>query len=355
MDTEKKEIFALTENELQLLFKDLTLPTFRYKQIFHWLYKQHIFDFTQMSNIAKTDIVKLQEIFTILPESIKVLTEQQSSDNLTSKLLLNLLDGSLIETVGMKHNYGNSVCVSSQVGCAMKCEFCASTVNGFTRNLTAAEMLVQIALWQKIFSHTKGHVNNIIIMGAGEPFLNYDEVVRFLQLVHSPSIYNIGFRNITISTCGIIEGIERLIKENIPVNLAISLHAPIDELRSQLMPVNNKYKIKDVVTAAQNYATSSGRQITYEYLLIKDVNDSVDMAKKLSEILKGKLALVNLIPINEVEHKDWQKPDKKAIERFVTTLKNQGISVTIRKEMGKDIKAACGQLKAGYLKEKGLR
>lgn len=353
LDIDKKDIFAITKKELEEIVNDLKLPSFRSKQIWQWLYVQNVFDFAKMSNIAKADILKLQKYLKVLPNDIQVLSEQKSSDGLTSKLLLKLSDNSLIETVGMKHDYGNSVCISSQVGCAMKCEFCASTVNGFTRNLTAAEMLLQIAFWQKRFWQEGKRVNNIIIMGAGEPFLNYDEVVSFLHLVHSPDLYNIGFRNITISTCGIIKGIKDFSKENIPVNLAISLHAPTDDLRSQLMPINNKYKIKEVVQAAQDYAKKSKRQITYEYLLIKDVNDSVDMAKKLADILVGKLASVNIIPINKVEHKKWQRPEQKTIEAFVKNLKNRGISVTIRREMGKDIQAACGQLKAGYLKESG--
>ncbi len=351
MDKIKEDIFGLTEKELKSVIDDLSLPAFRAKQVLDWLYKKQVWDFWAMSNIAKKDQALLSETFTVLPAKTKLLANQLSADGLTNKLLLGLADGNSIETVGMQHSYGYSVCVSSQVGCAMGCSFCASTIGGFTRNLSAAEMLMQVAFFQKTLFADGGRVSSIVIMGAGEPFLNYDEVIKFLRLLHLPEIYNMGFRNITLSTCGLVDGIEKLLAEDVPINLAVSLHAPEDELRSQLMPVNKKHDIATVIKAADQYAQVSGRRITYEYILLKGVNDSPVMAKKLALLLTGKLAAVNIIPVNVLPGKNWQQPERSRVEKFLAVLTAHGIAATVRKEMGNDIKAACGQLKAGYNKK----
>ena len=349
MDSKKKEIFALSLDGLKEVFSSLQLPSFRAKQVYHWLYQKNVWLFSEMSNLAKKDMALLHEYFSVLPANLVLLDELISGDGLTKKLLLQFYDGNTVETVGMRHNYGNSVCVSSQVGCAMGCGFCASTLNGFVRNLTAGEMLAQVALFQKQYQEEGGRVDKIVIMGSGEPFLNYDEVIKFIRLLHDKDIYNISYRNITISTCGIIPGIKKMIKEEIPVSLAISLHAPLDDLRDSLMPVNQKYKVKAVIAAAKEYAEASKRQVTYEYLLLKNINDSSLCAGKLADLLQGTLASVNLIPFNSVKEKNWQKSDKKQIDKFMSVLQRKKISVTVRKEMGADIKAACGQLRAKYI------
>ncbi len=346
---QKQEIFALDKKALQESIANLKLPTFRSNQILDWLYKKHVFDFAQMTNLAKKDVELLKNDCKILPENINILADSRSKDGLTNKLLIEFEDKNTIEAVGMKHDYGNSICISSQVGCAINCKFCASTLNGFVRNLTAGEMLAQVALFKKQFSQTGQDVNNIVIMGSGEPLLNYDNLLQFLHLIHDKDIYNCGFRNITISTCGIVPQINNLAKENIPVNLAISLHAPEDDLRSSLMPINDKYKIKDVIDSATGYANTTKRQITYEYMLIKGVNDSKEMANKLALLLKNKLVSVNLIPVNPVAELNWERPEQKAISDFLVVLKKHNISATVRKEMGTDIMAACGQLRRKHL------
>ncbi len=342
----KQEIFGLTVKELEARAEKLQLPKFRGKQLADWLYQKHVWDFAGMPNISRKDAALLEEEFTVLPQNVDLLTGKTSENGTTSKLLIRFPDGNSIETVGMQHDYGYSVCVSSQVGCAMNCAFCASTSGGCIRNLTAQEMLAQVALFQKAPNKKSARIGNIIVMGSGEPLLNYSELIKFIHLLHDREIYDIGYRNITVSTCGIVDGIEKLLKENIPVNLAISLHAPDDELRGRLMPVNDKYNISSVVAAADKYAAASGRRITYEYILIKNVNDGINMAKKLAVLLTGRLAAVNIIPFNSIEGKYWEKPGKKDIETFRAMLNGMGVAATVRKEMGADILAACGQLKA---------
>ncbi len=344
----KQELFGLSVDELRHIAQEMGMPAFRGRQLADWMYKQHVWDFSAMTDIAKKDAALFAEKCTVLPKDLTVLAEKTSRDKLTSKLLVRLADGNSIETVGMQHGYGYSVCASSQVGCAMGCVFCASTLEGCVRNLTAAEMLSQVALFQKKLAQTGGRVGNIIIMGSGEPLLNYAETVKFMHLVHQPELYNLGYRNITLSTCGIVDGIENLQREDIPINLAISLHAPTDALREQLMPVNKKYKIQDIMSAADNYAKATGRRVTYEYILIKGVNDAPDTAKKLAKLLSGRLAAVNIIPVNPVKAKGWQRPDSRDVADFGMVLQDRGITATIRKEMGSDIRAACGQLKAAH-------
>lgn len=349
----KEDIFSLTGTCLKEKFLPFGMPAFRAKQVHEWLYKKHIWSFTAMSNIGKKDIDLLNEHFTVLPKQIKILKELKSKDGLTTKLLLQFPDGATVETVGMIHDYGNSVCVSSQVGCAMGCVFCASAINGLVRNLTAAEMLAQVAIFQQQFAKTSGRVDNVVVMGSGEPFSNYNEVISFVKLLHDQNVYNISNRSITISTCGIVPGMERLSKENIPVSLAVSLHSADNELRSKLMPINKKYNVEEVFRAANAYAQTSGRQVTYEYLLLAGVNDSSLCAEKLADLLKGTLSSVNVIPFNTVKEKNLNKPDKKQAEKFLDVLKKRRISATIRKEMGADINAACGQLRAQHINKTG--
>lgn len=347
----KQEIFGLTIEKLQNLFVEQGLKKFRAKQVFQWLYQKSVFDFAAMHNLSKADIALLEEKFTILPRRIEILREQNSTDGLTSKLLLGLPDGNSVETVLMHHDYGYSVCVSSQVGCDMHCAFCASGLNGAVRNLTAAEIVAQVYLFNERLRDEKAMVSRVVVMGSGEPMLNFDAVLGALDFLHREDTCLMSYRNMTISTCGIIPGIMRLAEQGKPINLAISLHAVNNELRTELMPVNKGFPFVDVITAAEEYSKAGGRQVTYEYILLKGKNDSTQDAELLSNYLRYKHATVNLIPANPVPEQGFERPSKMAVERFLQVLQKNRINATVRKEMGKDIDAACGQLRAKFAKE----
>ena len=299
----KKEIFGLTPEALQQEFVAVGLKKFRAAQVYQWLYKKSVFKFADMRNISKSDIAVLEENFTVLPAQIKILTRWQSSDNLTEKLLLELTDGNSVETVLMHHDYGYSVCVSSQVGCAMGCAFCASGLNGCVRNLTAAEIIMQVYLFNAMIAPQQ--VSRVVVMGSGEPMLNYDEVLGALKFLHREDTLFMSYRNMTVSTCGVIPGIERLTQEAVPINLAISLHAVKNDVRTELMPVNKGYPFPDVIAAAEKYAQAGGRQVTYEYILIKDKNDTPEDAQLLSNYLKFKHASVALNALRPNGLKDF--------------------------------------------------
>ena len=347
----KIDIFGLTIEELQEVLVSKGLKKFRAKQIFQWLYQKSVFDFSAMHNLSKADIAILEENFTVLPREITILREQNSSDGLTSKLLLGLPDGNSVETVLMHHDYGYSVCVSSQVGCDMRCAFCASGLKGAVRNLSAAEIIAQVYLFNERIREHKQMVSRVVVMGSGEPMLNFDAVLGALDFFHREDTCFMSYRNMTISTCGIIPGIKRLAEQGKPINLAVSLHAVRNDLRTSLMPVNKGFPFVDVIAAAEAYSEVGGRQVTYEYILLKDKNDSVQDAELLSNYLRYKHASVNLIPANPVPEQGFERPSKAAIERFVKILQKNRISATVRKEMGKDIDAACGQLRAKFAKE----
>ena len=361
----KQDIFGLTIEELQQALAPVGLPKFRAKQIFQWLYQKSVFDFAEMRNLSKADIAKLEENFTVLPRQITILREQNSSDGMTSKLLLGLPDGNSVETVLMHHDYGYSVCVSSQVGCDMHCAFCASGLKGAVRNLTAPEIIAQVYLFnerlrqgalalpkaQQSNQNKPEMVSRVVVMGSGEPMLNFDAVLGALDFLHREDTCFMSYRNMTISTCGIIPGIKRLTEQGKPINLAVSLHAVRNELRTSLMPVNKGFPFVDVIAAAEAYSQAGGRQVTYEYILLKDKNDSVQDAELLSNYLRFKHASVNLIPANPVPEQGFERPSKAAIERFVRVLQRNKVNATVRKEMGKDIDAACGQLRAKFAKE----
>ena len=346
-----KDIFGLTIEELQDLFVAAGMKRFRAKQVYQWLYQKSVFDFAAMHNLSKADIATLEQSFCVLPRRIEILREQNSSDGMTSKLLLGLPDGNSVETVLMHHDYGYSVCVSSQVGCDMHCAFCASGLNGAVRNLSAAEIVAQVYLFNERLRGENAQVSRVVVMGSGEPMLNFDNVLGALDFLHREDTSNMSYRNMTLSTCGIIPGIKRLEEQGKPINLAISLHAVKDELRTSLMPVNKGYPFVDVITAAESYSRASGRQITYEYILLKNKNDSPQDAELLSNYLRYKQASVNLIPANPVPEQGFERPSKNAVERFVHILQKNRINATVRKEMGKDIDAACGQLRAKFAKE----
>ena len=346
-----KDIFGLTIEELQDLFVAAGMKKFRAKQVYQWLYQKSVFDFAAMHNLSKADIATLEQSFCVLPRKIEILREQNSGDGMTSKLLLGLPDGNSVETVLMHHDYGYSVCVSSQVGCDMHCAFCASGLNGAVRNLSAAEIVAQVYLFNERLRGENAQVSRVVVMGSGEPMLNFDNVLGALNFLHREDTCNMSYRNMTLSTCGIIPGIKRLEEQGKPINLAISLHSVKDELRTSLMPVNKGYPFVDVIAAAESYSRASGRQITYEYILLKNKNDSPQDAELLSNYLRYKQASVNLIPANPVPEQGFERPSKNAVERFVHILQKNRINATVRKEMGKDIDAACGQLRAKFAKE----
>ena len=343
---EKLDLLSLTIKEIEDLMEKVGDKRYRGKQIFQWVNKG-IKDFDKMSNIPKALRETLQEISYITRISIE--KRWISKIDGTIKYLFRLEDDNIIEAVAMEYKHGITLCISSQVGCGMGCNFCASTIGGLVRNLRAGEMVDQILLIQEDLN-TK--ISNIVLMGSGEPLQNYDQVINFLKIVNNENGLNIGNRHITLSTCGLVPEIRRLADVQLPINLAISLHAPNDIIRKNIMPIAKKYSIEELMVACKYYLEKNNRRITFEYALIKGVNDTDLHAKELSGVLKGLLCHVNLIPINEVKERDYKKSNKDKIERFQSILKKNGIETTIRREMGADINAACGQLRNNYLNKK---
>ena len=343
---EKLDIKSLTLEELTEAIRQMGDKPFRAKQIYQWLHQKLVADFDEMSNLSKPLREKLKEQFTLTalyPADVKI-----SQIDGTRKYLFRLEDGNVIESVWMQYHHGNSVCISSQVGCRMGCRFCASTLDGLERNLTTAEMLDQI---YRIQTLTGERVSNIVIMGSGEPLDNYDNVIRFQRMISDENGLNISQRNITLSTCGIVPNILRLAEENIQITLALSLHAPNDEVRKTLMPIANRYSLKEILPACQTYFEKTGRRLTFEYSLVSGVNDNLDEAKALTSLLKNMHGHVNLIPVNPIKERDYRQSDRKAIEAFKSYLEKNGINVTVRREMGRDINGACGQLRKSFLEE----
>lgn len=328
--------------ELETALLATGIKKFRAAQIYQYLFNRNIFDIAQMTQLSNQDVVALEknDITVGMPS---IVSEQNSADGATKKILLELSDGNTVESVWMQHNYGNSVCISTQVGCAMDCQFCASAKNGLVRNLTAGEMVGQLLAFKQTGMEK---LHSIVIMGSGEPLNNYDEVVKFMRLIHEAYTFNLGYRNMTLSTSGIVPNMYKLADEGIPVTLAVSLHAPNDTLRSELMPINRKYGIRDIIKAADHYFDSNGRQVTYEYVLIKDKNSSLKDAEELADLLRGRVCHINLIPLNDNYKMGLRRPIGKDIQAFADYLENRGLSVTVRREMGSGIQAACGQLQA---------
>lgn len=301
-----------------------------------------------MTNIPKALRERLAEHFVIT--TLKTLVQQTSKDG-TMKFLFELHDGYSIETVLMRHDYGNSICVTTQVGCRIGCTFCASTLGGLKRNLQAGEIVAQVVKVQKALDETNERVSSIVVMGIGEPFDNYDELIKFLKIVNHPKGLHIGARHITVSTSGIIPKIYQFADENMQINFAISLHAPNTELRSKLMPINRAYKLPELMEAVRYYIEKTGRRVTFEYGLFGGVNDQIEHAEELAELIKGLKCHVNLIPVNYVPERNYVRTPREQIFAFEKTLKKHGINVTIRREQGHDIDAACGQLRAKERKE----
>ena len=348
LDNKKPSIYSLQLHELKEWLSENGEKPFRAEQIFDWLYKKRITSFDEMSNLSKDLRDKLEHHFVVT--TLKTVIQQTSSDG-TIKFLFELHDGYSIETVLMRHDYGNSVCVTTQVGCRIGCTFCASTLGGLKRHLEAGEIVAQVVNVQQALDETDERVSSVVIMGIGEPFDNYDNMLSFLKIINHDKALNIGARHITVSTSGIIPKIYQFADEDMQINFAISLHAPNTELRSRLMPINKAYKLDDLMKAVRYYIDKTGRRISFEYGLFGSVNDSVEHAEELAALLKGIKCHVNLIPVNYVPERDYVRTPKNQIFAFEKTLKNRGINVTIRREHGHDIDAACGQLRAKERKE----
>ena len=320
-----ENIYSMTVSKLNDYFLSINEKKYRTEQLYDWLYVKRINDFSSITNMKKEIIEKLKQ------------------DVDVKKYLLKLSDNNTIEAVLMKHDYGNSLCISSEVGCNMACSFCESGRIKKIRNVTSGEMVLEIL---KIESDTNTRISHVVIMGIGEPFDNYDNFCDFISIVNNPKGINLGSRHITVSTCGIVPKIYEFANFPYQVNLAISLHAPNDELRSKLMPINKVYSLDKLMPAVKYYIEKTNRRIPFEYIMLKDVNDKISHAKELSNLLKGINCYVNLIPYNETNHLEYKRSDKASILAFYDTLKKNNINVTIRREFGGNIKAACGQLKS---------
>ena len=341
-----EDIRSLDLREMQQLAERMEETPFRGKQLFQWVHGHQVFSWDEMSNLSVKFREKLAEEFVLNPLHIE--KKQLSKKKDTAKYLFKLPDGNYIESVWMKYHHGNSVCISSQVGCRMGCTFCASTLSGLARNLSAGEMLSQI---YEIQRETGERVSNVIVMGMGEPLDNYDNLIRFVKLLSDQDGIRISQRNITVSTCGLVDGIRKLMKEKLQITLAISLHAPNDDIRQQTMPVARRYSMDELLLACRDYFQETKRRITFEYSMIRGVNDSAEQAVELAGRLRGLNCHINLIPLNEVKERSCSRSRQTDIERFKKILEKQGMNVTIRREMGSDIDAACGQLRQNYMNE----
>lgn len=347
-DFDKMSIYSIRLDQLEEYIVSIGEKKFRAKQIYDWLYKKRITDFSGMKNVPKSLQEKLAEEFEIT--TLKTIIKQESADG-TMKFLFELQDKYTIESVLMKNKYGNSLCVTTQVGCRIGCTFCASTLGGLKRNLEAGEIVSQVLKVQQELDKKDERISSIVIMGIGEPFENYDEMMDFIRIVNSDESFNIGARHITVSTSGIVPKIYDFANEKVQINFAVSLHAPTNELRSKIMPVNRAYNIDKLMEALKYYQETTNRRITFEYGLMGKVNDQKEHAEKLSEIIKGLNCHVNLIPINYVPERNYVRTSKSDIFAFEKVLKKNKVNVTIRRTQGDDIDAACGQLRAKERKE----
>jgi 23S rRNA (adenine2503-C2)-methyltransferase len=335
--TEKIDILSLSKDELSAEIVGMGEKAFRAKQIYEWLHVKKVSDFSQMSNISVQLREQLTRKFCI--KSLKIKKRLVSALDNTVKYLYGLPDGQAVETVLMEYKHGNSLCISTQVGCKMGCKFCASTIAGFVRNLEPSEMLLQIYETER---DSGRHVDSIVLMGIGEPLDNFDNVMKFLSLLNSGG-EGMSLRHLSLSTCGVVDKIYKLAELKTGVTLSISLHAATDEKRSSIMPINNRYNLEQLMTACRDYFKKTGRRISFEYSLIEGVNDTEESAEELIKLLGGMLCHVNLIPINEIRERDFKK--SRYVERFQKRLLDAGINATVRRTLGADINAACGQLR----------
>lgn len=340
-----KDIRSMSFSELSKEISALGFPAFRTKQIYSWLHEKCVISFDEMTNISKDMREKLSQHFTF--SNCEINTKLVSKIDDTVKYLFTLSDGEYVESVVMKYKYGYSICISTQVGCKMGCTFCASAIGGFVRNLTAGEMLSEIYSAQRDLDVK---INHLVLMGTGEPLDNYDNVMRMLELITDEKGQNMSMRHISLSTCGIVPKIYDLADKKLGLTLSVSLHAPNNQIRSKSMPVNNKYDIDELLKACKYYADTTGRRISFEYAMIRDVNDSDECALELAKRLKGTLAHVNLIPVNNVRETDYQKSTVERQKKFIEILSSRGITATVRRTLGSDINASCGQLRASKRK-----
>lgn len=341
-------LFDYDLSSLEQLLISMGEKKFRATQLFTWIYLKKVYDFEQMSDISKKFIEVLKDQFCL--ELPKVFIKQESKDG-TIKFLVELKDSHKVEAVIMPYNYGNVLCVSSQVGCNMGCSFCASGLLGKQRNLDTSEMVAQVLLANLMLEEKGKRITHVVVMGTGEPFDNYDNVLKFVRILNNPKGFEIGARHITVSTCGLPDKIRQYAHENLQINLAISLHAANNETRNKIMKINKRYPIEEVMDAVRYYEKEANRRVTFEYILIEGLNDSKKDAIELAKLIKGCLAYVNIIPYNEVKENGYKR--SKRIDEFHSELTRLGVNATIRKEFGSDIDAACGQLRAKqYEKER---
>ncbi|MCD8397827.1 MAG: 23S rRNA (adenine(2503)-C(2))-methyltransferase RlmN [Lachnospiraceae bacterium] len=345
----KTDIKSLTLEELTAEVTALDEKPFRAKQLYQWMHQKLARDYDEMTNLPKAFREKLREKYTYTAHTLveRLVSEVDG----TEKYLFGLADGNVIESVLMRYHFGNSVCISSQVGCRMGCRFCASTLGGLTRNLLPSEMLDQVYAIQRL---TGERVSHLVVMGTGEPLDNYDNLLRFIRLLSDENGLNISQRNITVSTCGLVEKIRELAEEHLQITLALSLHASSQEKRKALMPVAYQYDLGDVLGACRYYFEQTGRRMTFEYSLVGGVNDSQEDAERLAKLLGGMNCHINLIPVNPIKERDYVQSGQKVIAAFKNKLEKYGINVTIRREMGRDISGACGQLRKGYMEKEAL-
>ena len=347
--TEKTDIKSLNLKELTEYMEQLGEKGFRAKQIYQWMHVKQVSSFEEMTNISKGLIEKLKENCSLV--NLEQEAVQISQIDGTRKYLFRLSDGNVIESVLMRYKHGNSVCISSQVGCRMGCRFCASTLDGLVRGLTASEMLDQI---YHISKDTGERVSNVVVMGTGEPMDNFDNLLKFIELLTDANGMNISQRNLTVSTCGIVPRVKELADKKLQITLALSLHASTQEKRKELMPIANKYEIHEVIDACKYYFEQTGRRITFEYSLVGGVNDTEEDVRNLCRLVKGINCHINLIPVNPIKERDYVQPTAQVTAEFKNKLEKNGINVTIRREMGRDIDGACGQLRKRYMGEKNI-
>lgn len=341
-----RHLYNMRLSELEQWFAEMKQPKFRAKQVFEWLYQKRVNSVSEMTNLPKLLREKLADESNFMI-SHEVLHQVSKADG-TVKFLLEWSDRVTVETVLMRQHYGNSVCVSTQVGCKMGCTFCASTLGGMIRQMSAGEMVEQLLYSQRLLDESAERVSSIVLMGSGEPMDNYDNVMKFIDIVNDPNGLNIGQRHITISTVGLVPGIMRLADDNRPITLAVSLHAANDELRSSMMPVNKAYPLAKLMEACRYYVDKTGRRISFEYALVGGKNDTLEDARALARLLRKLPSHVNLIPVNYVPERNYKRTPKEQIDAFLRELTKEGVNATIRREMGHDISAACGQLRAEH-------
>lgn len=342
----RRDIKSLTLSELKEQMESMGEKPFRAKQLYEWMHKKLVTEYGEMTNIpaALADKCRERYRYTLL-RTVRV---QESKVDGTKKYLFEMSDGNMVESIWMRYKHGNSACISSQVGCRMGCRFCASTLDGLERNLLPSEMLEQI---YSIIRHTGERVSNVVVMGSGEPMDNYDNLLRFIELLTDENGLHISQRNITVSTCGIVPGIRSLAERKLQITLAISLHAATDEKRRQLMPIARTYPLKEVLEACAYYFEQTGRRITFEYSLVKGVNDTDEDVRQLAALIGHLNCHVNLIPVNPIKERDYVRTERRAVEAFKNSLEKYEIGVTIRRGVGRDIDGACGQLRRRYLEK----